>query len=117
MGLGISELDTMDATEHMARSWRHWTLCGGKHTGFPSDNAHHLMQRSSGSQYTICPKKEATTSEPTALDSAANPSPKLDMETSRRLRARTEGNKKKKAVSGMAQNQSQQVEGAEGHDE
>ena len=75
------------------------------------------MQHSSGSQYTICPKEEATTSEPTALDSAANPSLKLDMETSRCLRARTEGNKKKKAVSGVAENQLQQVEGAEGNDE
>ena len=43
MGLAISELDTLDATEHMAHSWRCWTLRGGKHTGFQSDDAHHIM--------------------------------------------------------------------------
>ena len=44
MGLAIGELDAMDATEHLARSWQHWTLCGGKHTGLPIDNTHCVVQ-------------------------------------------------------------------------
>ena len=52
MGLAVSELDTMDATEHMAHSWRCWTLRGGKCTCFQNDNAHYNMQHSSGLQYT-----------------------------------------------------------------
>ena len=34
MGLAISELDTLDATERMALSQRDGTLSGGKHTCF-----------------------------------------------------------------------------------
>ena len=49
MGLAVSELDTLDATDRMAHSWRHWTLCGSKCTGFQSDDAHYIVQHSSGS--------------------------------------------------------------------
>ena len=102
MGLAISKLDTLDATEHMARSWQRWTLRGGKCTGFPSDNAHHIIQCPLESRYTICPKEEATTSEATAPDQATDPSRKLDMETSRRLHAKIEGDKQREAISSFA---------------
>ena len=43
MGLAISKLDTLDATECMALSRRHGTLHGGKHTCFQNDDAYHNM--------------------------------------------------------------------------
>ena len=46
MGLPIRKLDTLDATEHMALSWRHKTPRGGKRTCFRNDDTHHNMQRS-----------------------------------------------------------------------
>ena len=48
MGLAISELDTLDATEHMALFRRRGTLRGGKRTRFRNRDASYNMQRSPG---------------------------------------------------------------------
>ena len=48
MGLAISKLDTLDATERMALSWQRGTLCGGKHTCFRNGDASYNMQCSPG---------------------------------------------------------------------
>ena len=103
MGLAVSELDTLDATEHMACSWQGWTLRGGKRTCFQNDVAHYNMQHSSGLQYTICPKEEMPTLEPTMLDLTIDPSREQDVEASGRLRARLGGDKQKKAISAIVQ--------------
>ena len=80
MGLAVSELDTLDATECMALSRQHGTLRGGKCTCFQNDDAHHNMQCSPRLRYTICPKEKATTSESTTLDLTADPSWEVGVE-------------------------------------
>ena len=42
-GLVVSELDTLDATERMARSSRRWALRGGNRTSFQNDDAHNIV--------------------------------------------------------------------------
>ena len=61
------------------------------------------MQHSSGLQYTICPKEETPTSEPTTLDPTIDPSQELDVEASGHLCARLGGDKQKKAISAVVQ--------------
>ena len=43
MGLDVSELDTLYATEHMARSWQPWPLRGGNCTFCDDDDAHNIV--------------------------------------------------------------------------
>ena len=107
MGLAVSQLDTLDATDCMARSWLHWTPRGNKRTCFQNDNAHYNMQCSSGLRYTICPKEETATSEPTALDPTIDPSQELDVEANGHLCARLEGDKQKEVISTIVQNHAQ----------
>ena len=82
MGLAVGELDTLDATEHMALSRRRGTLCGSKCTCLRNDDAYHNMQHSPGLRYTICPKEKATPSEATMLDPTTDPGWAVGVEAS-----------------------------------
>ena len=74
MGLAISELDTLDATEHMALVQRCGTLRGGKRTCFRNGDAPCNIQCPPGLQQTICPQEKMTASEAILLDPTTDPS-------------------------------------------